>query len=121
MIRWIGACRRDERGLAVPVAVTGLFLLATIALVLGVLGQLLADQRRAATAADLAALAAATAIQVGEQPCEAAAESVSRNGARLRGCIVDGDRVRVEAVRPSTSVLGRDIEVTAEAHAGPTG
>ena len=121
MIRWIGARRRDEAGLAVPMAVVGIFLLTTMALALGLLGRLLADQRRAATAADLAALAAATAVQVGEPPCEAAAESVARNGARLGSCTVEGDRVRVEAVRRSTPVLGKDVEITVAAHAGPTG
>ncbi|WP_148573763.1 Rv3654c family TadE-like protein [Nocardioides caldifontis] len=111
--------QRDQAGLAVPVVVAGIALLATLALVVALLGRLVADQRRAAAAADLAALAAAAATQFGEEPCPAAARAAEQNGSRLTACVVDGDRVRVRAVRESASVLGRTLEVLGEAHAGP--
>ena len=113
--------RRSEIGLAAPMVVAGMSLLATLALAVGLLGELLADQRRSATAADLAALAAATAIQRGQEPCAAAERSAGDNGARLDSCSVDGDRVRVEASVESATVLGRTLEVSAAAHAGPVG
>jgi secretion/DNA translocation related TadE-like protein len=112
---------RGEAGLAVPVVVAGIALLATAALVVALLGRLLTDQRRAAAAADLAALAGAAAAQFGEEPCAAAEGSARSNGARLTSCVVDGDRVRVRVTHPSVAVLGRTLEVSAEAHAGPTG
>lgn len=108
-----------ERGFAAPVVVGLVALLATLALVVAVMGRLLADQRRAATAADLAALAGAAALQVGEPPCVAAGRSARRNGARLVSCVVEGDRVRVVAVHPSAPVLGRPVRLRSDAHAGP--
>ena len=113
--------RRDEAGLAVPFVVGATALLASLALVVTLMGRLLADHRRAASAADLAALAAAAAVQFGRPACEAAESSARSNGARLTSCVVEGDRVRVEAARVSVSVLGRSVEVTAAAHSGPVG
>jgi secretion/DNA translocation related TadE-like protein len=114
-----GGRRRDDAGFAAPaaVALTGLVLVA--ALVGAAMGRVLVDQRRAAAAADLAALAAATALQVGGSPCSAARRSASRNGAELSGCAVAEEQVRVELVVSTPALLGRVVRVAATAHAGP--
>ena len=121
-MRWaVQRHRRDEAGIAVPMVVVGMALVTTVAIVVALLGRLLADQRRADSAADLAALAGAAAVQRGEPPCEAVAWAVTRNGARLGSCTVEGEHVRVEVVRRSASFLGRELEVAGAAHAGPVG
>lgn len=52
-------------------------------------------QCRAATAADLGALAGADALAVGGDPCSTAAQTVHRNEAVLASCTVDGQDVLV--------------------------
>jgi secretion/DNA translocation related TadE-like protein len=117
--------RRDELGLAAPLVVTLAGLLLVLALLGAGLGRLLVDQRRAASAADLAALAGASAVQHGRDACQAAAETAGRNGAELVACTVTGEQVLVRtAVRsagPGRLLGGVDGRVTveAEAHAGP--
>jgi secretion/DNA translocation related TadE-like protein len=109
----------DERGLAAPVvvALTGLLLVLT-----GVgagCGRLLVDQRRAAAAADLAALAGASALQWGREPCTEAREAALRNGASLLGCRQDGPKVRVTAGVRSPLTPAWTVTVRADALAGP--
>jgi len=110
---------RDEGGFAVPVtvALTGLVLVVT--LIGAAMGRVLVDQRRAAAAADVAALAAATALQLGTPACPAAERSAGRNGAELVGCAVTGEEVQVRVLVASPSLLGRVVRVAATAHAGP--
>ena len=111
--------RRGERGSAtvLGIATTGLLLTFSLACA-GVAGIVVAH-RRAQAAADLGALAAATAIQRGHAPCAAAAGLARRNGGRLVGCTVQGDvvTVRVEAATPS--LLGAVRHTRASARAGP--
>ncbi len=111
--------RRVERGLATPltVALTGVLLVAT--LVGAAWGRLLVDQRRAAAAADFAALAGAAAVQTGRAACPAALDSSRANGAELLRCDVAGERVRVRTGIRSPSLLGRLVRVEATGHAGP--
>jgi secretion/DNA translocation related TadE-like protein len=118
---------RDERGLAAPVVVTLTGMLLVLSLLGAGLCRLLVDQRRAASAADLAALSGASALQHGQDACAAAGETALRNQAALVGCSVAGDRVLVRtAVRsPGTGgllgLLDDAVPVEAEAHAGPVG
>jgi secretion/DNA translocation related TadE-like protein len=112
---------RDERGFAAPVSVTLAGLLVVVTVLASAMGRLLVDQRRAAAAADLAALAAASAVQLGGHPCEAARTSAESNGARLVRCEVDGERALVESRLTSPTLLGRVVQVRATAHAGPVG
>ena len=117
---------RDDRGLAAPVVVTLTGLLMVLALVGGSLGGLLVDQRRASSAADLAALAGAGALQQQQDPCAAARATAGRNGAELVSCVVDGDQVRVRAAvepdgRPWLLGLAERPSVWADARAGPVG
>ncbi|MCP2371188.1 secretion/DNA translocation related TadE-like protein [Agromyces terreus] len=78
------------------------------------------DARRAAAAADAAALAAADTLSgaVVGVPCEAAERVAARNGARLVVCSVDGPVSEV-----SVAVRGRvpGVEPVASARAGPPG
>jgi secretion/DNA translocation related TadE-like protein len=114
----------DERGLAAPVVVVLTGLLLVVSLLGASLGRLLVDQRRAASAADLAALAGATAVQRGLDGCGAAREAAARNQAELVACSVTGEQVVVRAaVRSSVpgGLLGRSrtVAVEADARAGP--
>jgi secretion/DNA translocation related TadE-like protein len=107
------------------VTLTGLLVVLT--LLAGVLGRLVVDQRRASSAADLAALAGAAEAQVGGDPCRAAGVTASRNAADLVGCRVSGDEVTVVArvVSPGLGGMlrrvGGPFDVEAEARAGPVG
>lgn len=109
----------DESGLAAPVVVTLAGLLVVVTLLAAALGRLLVDQRRVSAAADLAALAGATAVQVGRPACSAARQVALVNGSRLVRCTVDGDRVDVQAGLASPTLLDRVVQLRATAHAGP--
>ena len=108
-----------SRGSAAVVAVGVLGVLTTVALVVGSLGGVVADQRRVEAAADLAALAAAGALQAGDDPCAAARVTAGRNGAGLVGCAVAGEVVTVRVERRTGSVLGRRFTLNGHARAGP--
>jgi secretion/DNA translocation related TadE-like protein len=76
-------------------------------------------RRKAETAADLGALAAAASVLRGEQvACAAAAEIVRRNGARLSSCVFEGMDARVVAAVDSAFLGGA---ATGQARAGPVG
>ena len=96
-------------------------LLSVVSVFVAALGGVVVDQRRVATAADLAALAAAGALQGGADACAAASAVARRNGGRLRSCRVSGDLVAVEVVRAERVVLGKGVRVSAQARAGPVG
>ncbi len=110
---------RDQAGFAVPVTVALAGLVLVVTLLGAAMGRVLVDQRRAAAAADVAALAAATAVQLGSAPCPAARLSARENGARLVGCAVTGEQVRVKVVVTTPPLLGRVVRVPAAAQAGP--
>jgi secretion/DNA translocation related TadE-like protein len=112
--------RDDERGLAVPIVVVLASVLLVVSLLAAVLGRLLVDQRRAAAAADLAALAGATARQHGGRGCPEAGSVARANGATLAGCTVTGMRVRVDCEVTTPALLGRVVQLHATAYAGPT-
>ncbi len=86
-----------------------------------------AQQARASarTAADLGALAGASAARWGLEPCPTAQRAVERNGARLVACEAgDGGVVTVTVARALTGTVGHppavgDAEATARA--GPAG
>lgn len=119
--------RLDERGLAAPLVVTLTGLLLVVALVGTGLGRLLVDQRRVSAAADLAALAAAGAVQRGQEPCAEAVVVAGRNGSTLKSCAVSGEHVVVRAALRSPAfegllgLTGRSVSVEADARAGPAG
>ena len=110
---------REERGAATVVGLVLLGALAVVTLASVVLGRILVDQRRAAAAADLAALAGAAAVQRGGDGCTAARATAADNGAGLERCRVEGEEVRVTTRLPSPSLLGRVVVLRAVARAGP--
>lgn len=111
--------RVDQRGSAVPLVVAALALLATVTLLIAGLGGALIGQRRAETAADLAALAGAQAASRGGDACAAAARAAGLNGAVLRRCTREGSDVWVQTLGRTAGLFGRRLTVTASAKAGP--
>lgn len=118
---------RDDRGSAAVLVAVLAGALVVLTLAGSVLGGLLVGQRKAASAADLAALAGAEALgPLAAAPGSAAACDTARrvgdaNGARLEACHVEGTEVLVEVVVEVGSPLGRPWEVSGLARAGPSG
>jgi secretion/DNA translocation related TadE-like protein len=74
----------------------------------------------AQAAADLGALAGATALRDGFDPCGTARAAVARNGAELASCaVLGGGAVRVVATRVAVGPGGALGEARASARAGP--
>lgn len=115
-----GARRRDERGAAVVLVIGLTAVLAFVAAVsVGTVAIVLAH-RRAQVAADLGALAAASAVQGGADPCAAAERIADRHAAALTHCEVDGSSVVVTTAVTLLPALG-GMDVPARARAGPSG
>lgn len=94
-------------------------IIGVVTLVLAHVGAALVERRQAQSAADLAAVAGATALQHGEDGCGRAAAIAERNEADLVGCSVSGRRITLRVRRHvEVPVLG-DVPVTARARAGP--
>ena len=113
------ARRRAESGLAAPLVVALAGVVVLVAVATAALGRLLVDQRRVAAAADLAALAGATALQYQEDACGAARRVAAANGGALTRCRTSGERVTVSVSVGSGTVLDRLVRISAEAAAGP--
>lgn len=111
--------RRDEAGAAtlLVLAMAGVLLLVGSAL--GVVQAVVVAHRKAQAAADLSALAGASARAHGRQPCAAAETVARRNGSRLMSCHESGGDVTVEVVVTGPRWLGQQGDLTAEARAGP--
>ena len=114
--------RSDERGSAsiLLVALSGLLsVFAALALSVGAVA---VARHRAASAADLAALAAAARWAGGQSAACASAGDVARaGGAVLARCRVDGDVAQVLAEAPLPGGLARLGVARAAARAGPVG
>jgi len=93
-------------------------LLVTVAVATSGAVGVVAAHRRAQSAADLAALAGASALQDGRDPCQQAGTIAKRNGASLRGCDVDGWDVGVVVAR-TVRLPGGSMELKARGRAGP--
>jgi secretion/DNA translocation related TadE-like protein len=118
-----GSGRRPDRD-----AGSGTVLVLAIASVVIAAGLLLSSlvavsvaRHRAASVADLSALAAASSVHLGSGPaCDAARQIADRSAAQLLDCRVVGDVVEVRAgVRPPGR-LGELGAATARARAGPS-
>lgn len=111
---------RDETGAGtlLATALTGVLVTVTVAAaaVVGLVG----GHRRAQAAADLAALAGASALQQGGDACHRADEIARRNGTDLRECRVADWQVAV-VVAGQVPVPGHPLIVRARARAGPVG
>lgn len=116
--------RQEESGSA---AVLVLVLAAVVgACAVGglVAGSVLVGSRRAAAAADLAALAAAGSLQghalpAAGAPCGRAGEVAEANSARLVGCEVRGEVVTVRVVVAVRPLRWLDVDLPGSARAGP--
>ena len=110
---------RGDRGAASLFAVSCLALLLVLGAALGVVAAIVRAHRMAAAAADLAALAAATALQRGGDPCTAAGEIAEANGASVATCRVVGSDVVVGVTVSGPDWLGPDVDLPGTARAGP--
>lgn len=110
-----------QRGSTAVLATVLVGVLMTVAMLVAVVGGAVADQRRVESAADLGALAGASAAQRGADGCAVAGSMVARNRARLAACSATGSVVTVRAARETRPVLGLRFTVTARARAGPAG
>lgn len=109
---------RDEQGAGTVLAVSMIGLIVTVTVgVSGTVG-VVAAHRRAQSAADLAALAGAGALQDGGAACARAATIAERNGASLSRCRVEDWDVRVEVTR-RLRLPGLEMELAARGRAGP--
>jgi secretion/DNA translocation related TadE-like protein len=110
---------RRQDGSASVLATVVVGVLAFAALLTAVVGGAVADKRRVEVAADLGALAGASAVQRGDDGCGAAAAIVTRNRSRLVGCSVAGPVISVRTARDTRRVLGLRLTLTSRARAGP--
>ena len=108
-----------DRGAASLLAVSLVGVLLMVGVALGVLAAVVNAHRTAQAAADLAALAAAVALQHGEEACPAGGRVAAANGARLTGCQVTGDEVLVEATVRGPRWFGLAADPVGRARAGP--
>ena len=115
--------RADEVGAATTVVVVLAAVLVLVTMSGLTVGGALVDQRRAESAADLAALAGATAAARGGAACRSAASVARRNGASLARCREAGGVVEVVARRSTRIGLLRlvpgGLTVSGVARAGP--
>jgi secretion/DNA translocation related TadE-like protein len=113
---------RGEGGAATVLVVAMASVLMFVMVGLAAAGGLVTAQRRAQAAADLAALAGASAladVSGPAAPCAAADRVAGRNAAVLDACAPDGRAIRVIVSVAGPAVPWREVRVTAEARAGP--
>ncbi|MPV38724.1 hypothetical protein GB881_17045 [Georgenia subflava] len=117
----MGGARERGSGTVLGLALVAVLLVLTLTVV-GV-ARAVHARGTAQTAADLGALAAATALhRVGGpagDPCAVAGEVVVANEAELVGCTVTGDEVRVTTRVPIIGATGELLLARATARAGP--
>jgi secretion/DNA translocation related TadE-like protein len=108
---------KSDRGSASiwMLAAIGLLALATIAATMR--SAAILARHRAETAADFAALAAATRLASAD-PCGVATATAAANGARLELCQPEGETVRIEVSRTFTISGLADRRASAHARAG---
>lgn len=109
--------RRSDSGGATVLVVAMAGVLMFVTLGLATAGGLVTAQRRAQSAADLTALAAAAAMDL--DACAEALRVAAANAAALDSCAVDGADVLVTVSVAGPTMPGRDLRVSAEARAGP--
>ena len=111
--------RASQRGSATVLALTVIGALSLAGLLLASVAGVLVAQRRVEAAADLAALAGASALQRGGDGCAAASEVARRNGAENVACRAVGTELRVTVGVETTALPGRSVTVSGQARAGP--
>lgn len=111
--------RTSEDGAGTVLAVAVLGVLVTVAIAAGGVVGVIASHRTAQSAADLAALAGAAALQDGGDACQQAAVIARRNQARLLTCRVQQWNVAVVVVANTARLPGGALDLQARGHAGP--
>jgi secretion/DNA translocation related TadE-like protein len=111
---------RGASGAATLLALAMAGVLLLVGAALAVVGALVLDHRRAQAAADLAALAGATATARGDPGCHAAAVVAQLNDAELHDCQIEGATVTVRVEVRGPHWLGQQADLEASARAGPT-
>lgn len=117
-----GERRGAERGSGTVLGLALVVVLLAAVLAVALLGSVMTARGRAQAGADLAALAAATALDRHGPgaACESAAQTARANGVTLAACSVeDADVVVAATVEADLGALGRRA-ARAEARAGPT-
>jgi secretion/DNA translocation related TadE-like protein len=109
----------DEGGAGSVLAVAMLGLLVTVTVAAGGVVGVVASHRIAQSAADLAALAGAAALQDGGDACARAAEVAARNRTDLTDCQVDGWNVAVVVTAQTARLPGGVLDLRARGRAGP--
>ena len=112
-----GPAPEDGAGSVLALAMLGVLVMVTLATG-GVVG-VVAAHRAAQTAADLAALAGAAALQDGGEACQQAALVARRNHARVRECRVEDWNVAVVVVANTARLPGGVLDLEARGRAGP--
>lgn len=110
---------RDERGAVTLLVVACMALLLLVGSALGVVAAMVRAHRTAQAAADLAALAGASAHQRGDAACGAAGVVATANGASVDTCSTSGEDVWVSVTVRGPRWLGQTADLSAEARAGP--
>ena len=113
------AWRSAESGSATLLVVVAATVLLMVGAALTLVVAMVADHRRAQSAADLAALAGAQAVARGRDGCAEAAGVAEANGARLLSCAATGREVEVQVEVSGPRWLGQTPDLTARARAGP--
>ena len=108
-----------ERGAATLVVLAASGLLMFLGLALAGVAAIVLTQRSAQAAADLAALAGASASATGAEGCASADQIATANGAHLVSCELTGTVVTVGVRVDGPRLAGRRYDVTAQARAGP--
>lgn len=109
-----------QRGSATLLVLSMAGVLATLGAALGVVAAMVVAHRSAQSAADLAALAGASAVSQGRPGCAAAEVVAHANGAVLTGCVLSGLDVDVEVRVAGPHWLGQTADLDARSRAGPS-
>ncbi|MCP2285003.1 helicase/secretion neighborhood TadE-like protein [Promicromonospora umidemergens] len=112
--------RASERGAGTVLVLGVVAAVLLLAVGIAALGAAQNARGTAQAAADLGALAGATALRDGFDPCGTAGGTVRRNGAEIASCeVFGGGVVRVVATREVSGPGGALGEARASARAGP--
>jgi secretion/DNA translocation related TadE-like protein len=116
-----GIDRDSERGAGTALLLGVVAVVLLLGLALAALGAAQRARETAQASADLGALAAATALRSGHDPCEIARAAVTRNRGTLAGCVTEaGGVVGVTATRAAVGLPGwPGGQARATARAGP--
>jgi secretion/DNA translocation related TadE-like protein len=115
----MAADRAGERGSATIWGIGWMAVCASLAAVITCAAVCTAEQHAVDGAADLAAVAAAAALQSGHDGCAAAAVTASANRAVLVGCTVDVERVEVRTSLQAPLPFALSLTVIGRSRAGP--